>query len=535
MVNVIPRPKQIHTIGGEGASLDPRRIHTYSVVDRRNTEDPSLLRKQVSELFPQASIDSSADPADDPALRFTLETEPAGSNPDEYRLRISEDSIEIHAYSAVGALYALQTLRQLLHDADELPCMEIHDWSAYSWRGFMLDCSRHFFPVDTIYHVLGIMLLHKLNRFHWHLTDDQGWRVPIAGYPELTGIGANRKDTRIGGHRSKEFEGREHGGYYSEEDIAAVLEYAALRGITVIPEIDLPGHMSAAIAAYPSLGCRDEEIEVETTFGIFDEVLCLGRQESMRFVQTLVHEICRLFPGPWVHIGGDEVTLKHWKSCEACTAKKEALGLRDYRGLQDWFTGQITELIEQEGKRVIGWNEILDAGVAAEGPIVQAWMPLKGRNRKIRKAAEVGRQIIFSDYFHAYLDQSYGAVPLSKAYALVSDRMKKVVESHPDAVLGFEMPLWSEWVGTTERLEWQLLPRLSALADRAWAGLDEDDPADFLGRLEQLMHMLQDMGIGAAVKAAWEPEKARQLLALKHLSDDTAPEQEYYTRRTEDD
>jgi hexosaminidase len=543
MYKIIPRPKELHSIDSSAGLLDVFSLTgLLYVMDEAVLELPVMIQVQeeLQGLFRAGEELAVQQTPQDHQISCTQVPRETVLGIDRiditswYGMKLSREGIEIMFIEPEGALYAVQTLKQILHTDRYIDPVEIIDYSIYSWRGLMLDCSRHFFSVEIIMRLLDAMALQKLNRFHWHLTDDQGWRLQLTCRPRLTEIGSIRSDTRTGGRKSATFEGIPHAGFYTAEDVRVITSYASARGIVVIPEIDLPGHASAAIAAYPELSCRRQKLEVPTTFGIFDHVLCVGSRESMDFVREVIREVCTLFPGPWVHIGGDEVPTTQWESCRVCADHMKEHGIGSYRALQEWFTREVSSMVEAEGKIPIGWNEIIDGEITSEGPVVQFWMPLKGRIKRMREAISTGRSVILSEYFHAYLDQSYAVIPLKKAYRLVPRSISRDLSDDSrvqDAVLGFEMPIWSEWIDTPDRLFWQTFPRSTAMADRAWDGLSTHDYHDFLSRLETFLPLLHDVGVGSAKREAWAPPILRRLRGFGHLSDDTAAEQRYYEQQ----
>mgnify|MGYP000268258056 CR=1 FL=1 len=523
---IIPRPKDIEGLS-ETQILVTSIMHPSYNIQGLDPADSILIYAldELTILFPGISESESEDGA------TCIITGGMDSNlPDDwYQLELQEKVWKIDCNQTLGLLYAIQTIKQIVHSKTFYPAI-ITDYSSFEWRGFMLDCSRHFVPVDGVKRILDSMVLHKMNRFHWHLTDDQGWRVQIDAYPLLTEVGAKRSDTQIGGRFSKDREGCTHEGFYSKDNIREIVVYALERGIEVIPEIEILGHATAAAAAYPFLTCHKGELSVPETFGIFTDVMCAGSQQTMRFVKEVLREIAELFPSPWIHIGGDEVPRKQWKSCEVCRDYLEKEGSDDIEDLQQIFLHHVYQYITGLGKTPIGWNEILDGNRVDTTPIVQYWTPYPWKRKKIRKTLLEGRKIIVSDYFHSYLDQSHAVIPLKSAYRLLPDFVRKM---EYELILGFEAPLWSEWVANEEHLDWQVFPRLTAMADRMWAGLERDDYEDFLKRLERFIPIMQNMGIRPSDPSAWSPSLIRRFIGLFHLSDDTHDELIRYSKNND--
>ena len=357
--------------------------------------------------------------------------------PEEYSIEVTGRNCIVRAADFNGFLYATQTLKQLVDasvfgekvDPSQkfmIPCMKISDKPRFAYRGLHLDCSRHFFPVEEVMRVLDIMALYKLNRFHWHLTDDQGWRIEIKKYPRLTSVGAFRAGTMIEGDKTR-FDGVRHGGYYTQDQIREVVSHAASLGIEVIPEIDLPGHMSAAIAAYPGLSCHDDPMEVPMTWGVFERTLCPGKDATFTFLEDVFTEILDLFPYEYYHIGGDECPKTEWKDCPDCQARIKALGLKSdghasaEAYLQNYVTSRMQAFLEEHGHKIIGWDEILE-GELEEGATVMSWRGTAGGE----KASGMGFDVIMTPVEYCYFDQiqaaegepfGYGPLTIEKVYS----------------------------------------------------------------------------------------------------------------------
>ena len=451
---------------------------------RRIVSKTTLPEIRLSAKRRNADVRLSIDPA--------LEAE-------EYLLEISKSEIRVCGGSASGVQWGLQTLSQLLiaranawskSDRLEVPVLRIVDKPRFAYRGAMLDCSRHFFSVEEVKAFLDVMLLHKLNTFHWHLTDDQGWRIEIKKYPLLTQVGSIRKETLIGHiQRSKQYDGTPYGGYYTQDQIREVVAYAADRGITIIPEIDMPGHMQAALTAYPYLGCRGEGYEVRTTWGISSEVVCLGNEEVYRFFEDVLDEVAALFPGPYIHIGGDEAKPDNWKQCTKCQKRMRELGLESERQLQGYLVARMEKHLQPKGKRILGWDEILTAGVTSDA-IVMSW---RGASGGI-KAASRGNDVIMAPNTYFYLDYYQttdpkgneeplaigGSLPLKKCYSF--DPFAGLNADTERHILGIQANLWSEYIDTFDKVQYMLLPRLAALSEIAWSA-KRDDYDSFLARI----------------------------------------------------
>jgi hexosaminidase len=405
-------------------------------------------------------------------LKITDENSELGA--EGYLLQINPKEITISAKNSAGIFYGVQTLRQLLpieiesnivvnNVAWEIPCLKIEDFPRFPWRGYMLDEARHFHGKKAVLKLLDIMALLKLNIFHWHLTDDQGWRIEIKKYPKLTEIGSRRGGTQIGGFLSKKVSNIPHSGYYTQEEIREIVKYAKDRFITIVPEIDLPGHTRALLASYPHLSCRRFKFRVSPHWGIHKDVLCIGKEEGFELIQGILDEIVQLFPSKLIHIGGDEVPKKRWKECPDCQSRLKIEGLQNERSLQVYFTNRIISYLNSKNCKVIGWNDILDENLK-DSIIIQYW--LRKKKRIFRHICK-GGQVIMSNFKYTYLDHSYSFAPLKLAYNFEPIPKNLDIRFH-NRVLGLEALMWSEFIPNLKRLEWQTFPRVIALAEIAW-------------------------------------------------------------------
>lgn len=434
-----------------------------------------------------------------------------------YRLEILPDNIVIASSSSAGVFYGIQTFRQLLPVEIEgckysingvdwnILCLLIEDKPRFSWRGFMLDEGRHFQGKELVYLTLDMMALQKLNVLHWHLTEDQGWRVEIKKYPKLSEVGSNRGGTSrtiLG----KNNDGIPHGGFYSQGEIREIVAYAADRNITIVPEIEMPGHSLAALASYPRLACREGPFQVATNFGIFPDIYCAGKDDVFFFLQDVLDEILDLFPSPYIHIGGDEAPKNRWKSCPNCQRRIREQGLKGENALQVYFTNRIAAYLESKGRRVMGWNNILQEGLA-ENAVIQYWAG--GRQRLLDAIRGKKHPVVMSSYFSAYLDHSYNLTPLSAAYQY-EPIPREIEENEAGAILGLEFPLWSEWVQNQARLDYQTYPRLTAMAETGWTMRNKKDFKGFLQRLDKFLTRLDRLGIGYASMRDAQPPKFKQ-------------------------
>lgn len=380
---------------------------------------------------------------------ITRETN-ASLGEEAYEITI-RNGIVVKASTDKGFFYAEKTLKQIFAQyGDCIPCMKIEDEPRYAYRSFMIDCCRHYFNLPAIKKMIDLCSDFKFNKFHWHLSEDQGWRIQIDKYPELTKIGSVRHGTSLG----TEVTWRDYGGYYTKEDVKEILDYAKERFIDVVPEIDVPGHTSALLAAIPELSCFDQKVEVKKTQGVFRDVLCIGNEKTFEVVYNILDEMCEMFPYEYFHIGGDECPRNHWKKCPKCQALIKAEGLKNEDELQQWFTNKVMQYLKAKGKKVIGWNECLKGGNLDKDAVIQYWMGDK------KDTAKSGHEVIVSDFFAHYADYPYEMTPLKKTY-------KFDVNLCP-SVIGVESPMWTEYVPSLERMLYMCFPRYIAVAQNAW-------------------------------------------------------------------
>ncbi|WP_026452118.1 glycoside hydrolase family 20 protein [Aequorivita capsosiphonis] len=445
------------------------------------------------------------------------------SQPSEgYSLEISDSKIGIKASDASGAFYAIQTLRQLLPPELEkqspltpnggnknlsVPQLTITDFPEFQYRGMHLDVARHFFDKEFVKKYIANLALLKMNTFHWHLTDDQGWRIEIKQYPELTKKGAFREETRIGHYEDKPetYDGKRYGGFYTQEDIKEVVAFAATQNITIIPEIEMPGHAQAAIHSYPDLGCTGEQIPVATTWGVFEDIFC-PKEETFTFLENVLSEVMPLFPGEYIHIGGDEAPKLRWKNCEHCQQLIKDKNLKDENGLQSYFIHRIEEFVNSKGKKIIGWDEILEGGLAPNATVM-SWRGMQGGI----DAAKQKHDVIMTPVSHAYFDyyQSEnldeptaigGFLPLKKVYSL-NPIPHELTEEEGKYILGAQANLWTEYIPTEKQVEYMVFPRILAMSEVVWSGpsqnFDKDYP-DFFSRVEVFMKRLDALDINYA-------------------------------------
>lgn len=425
-------------------------------------------------------------------------------NPEAYELTISQGSIHVTASSERGAFYANQTLKQLAATGDgTLPCVIIRDEPAYGYRGFMLDSVRHMTDMEDIKKLIDAAALLKFNVMHWHLTDDQGWRIEIDSYPELIKTGSKRLSSDFGRIHIPE----EYGGYYTKAQMKEIVDYCAKRHIEVIPEVDMPGHMIAAIASYPELSCRGEQIPVETTQGIFPDILCAGKESTFTFIFDVLTELLEIFPSQYIHIGGDEAPKKRWAECPHCQKRIAELGLNDEEELQGWFVNRIGDFLRENSRIPIAWNESLKSELLEKSTVVQMWMDRKNLSADF---ANNGGKIIISPFYHYYTDYPYGMTPLNKTYKL-DPILKGIKEDFEDNVIGVETPIWTEHIYDFKQLCFMVYPRFAAVAETGWTKTENKDTHGFNERMKQFIPQLEEIGISPADPGEWNPNIFRRL------------------------
>jgi len=424
-----------------------------------------------------------------------------------YHLFINKKGILIESEAPNGIFYGIQTLSQILpakrsQTAIEIMGVEIYDQPRFLWRGMHLDVSRHYMPVSFIKRYLDFLAMHKLNTFHWHLTDDQGWRIEIKQYPRLTEIGSWREETLIGHYRDQphQFDGIRYGGFYSQEDIREIVRYAQDRFITIVPEIEMPGHAQAAIAAYPEMGVTGEEVDVRKIWGISPYLFNM-EESTLQFIQNILTEVISLFPGTFIHIGGDEAIKDQWKASEQIQEKIKNLDLKDEHALQSWFIQRIDSFLTAHLKRLIGWDEILDDGLLGPNAAIMSW---RGEEGGI-KAAKSGHDVVMTPSDYCYFDYYQadeeneplaigGYLPLSKVYSYepVPEEFSAVESSH---ILGVQGNVWTEYLDSPAKVEYMVFPRIAALSEVAWTYPVNKNWSGFQARIEKLLLIYENMEI----------------------------------------
>lgn len=447
---------------------------------------------------------------------IVLQMDETIENSEGYRLTVSADQVVVAGQTEAGVFYGIQTLRKsvpVVQGMDiALPAVEINDYPRFAYRGVMLDVSRHFFPVDSVKRFIDMLVLHNINRFHWHLSEDQGWRIEIKCRPELTEIGSKRTETVIG-HNSGEYDGQPYGGFFTQEEAKEIVAYAAERHITVIPEIDMPGHMQAALSAYPYLGCTGGPYEVWKIWGVSEDVLCAGNDETLKFIDDVLGEIIQIFPSEYIHVGGDECPKVRWQKCPKCQARIKALGIKADKNhtaeekLQSFIINHAEKFLNDHGRQIIGWDEILEGGLAPNATVM-SWRGEAGGIEAAKQHHDVimtPNTYLYFDYYQSKdIDQEPDAIggylPLERVYsyepmpAVLSPEEQKYIK-------GVQANLWTEYIPNFDQVEYMELPRMAALADIQWTDAKNKDYQNFLKRLPQLTAVYDVYGYNYAKHA----------------------------------
>lgn len=502
-LNVIPKPQVLLDKEGEAPFIVTRStVILYPEDNARLASTAGFLSTYIGEVT-GVKVKTAAGTEGPHVIVLSLDS--TIPEKDGYRLDVAEDRITVCGQTEAAVFYGVQTLRKSLPvtagtgDRPAIPAGSVYDYPRFGYRGFMVDVGRHFFSVDYIKELIDVMALHNINYFHWHLTEDQGWRIEIKKYPKLTEIGSVRKET-ITAPGSGEYDGVPVSGYYTQEEAREIVRYAAERFITVIPEVDMPGHMMAALASYPELGCTGGPYEVQTRFGVFKDVLCGGKEQTLQFAKDVLNEIMDIFPSEYIHIGGDECPKARWKECPVCQARIKELGLRDTKEhskenqLQVWFMEQVKKEIEARGRKMVAWDEILD-GDPDTSVTVMAWT---GAEASVR-SAKLGHQTIVCPISHLYFsnpgyNRLKGVSSVQRVYDFepVSD---KLTDDQKKNIIGVQGCIWTEWTKDSTKMEWQMMPRIDALSELQWSDPEKKDLGDFLGRLRHQLDLYRLMGL----------------------------------------
>ena len=502
--NVIPLPQEIIVEQGDCFELNGNTVITHNGDEamKRNAE---LLAEYVKESTGLGLKIVESNEKIDNAINLAIGNAP--ENKEAYNMEVKSEGVEIVSTSPAGVFYGIQTLRKSLPVAEtekvEMPAVTITDYPRFAYRGAHLDVSRHFFTKDSIKRFIDMLAMHNMNRFHWHLTDDQGWRLEIKKYPKLTTVAAERDETVIG-RNSGEYDGQHYGPFfYTQEDCREIIAYAAERHITVIPEIDLPGHMQAALAAYPEYGCTGGPYEVWKMWGVSDNVLCAGNDATLKFIEDVLDEVIEIFPSEYIHVGGDECPKTQWEQCPKCQARIKALGIKgdDKHSaemyLQSFVINHAEKHLNSKGRQIIGWDEILEGGLAPNAT-VHSWRGIEGGI----EAAKQGHDCIMSptsfmyfDYYQTtYTDDEPlaigGYVPVEKVYSF-EPMHESLTQEEQKHIIGVQANLWSEYIPTFSHVEYMELPRMAALCEVQWCKPENKDFENFRQRLLPLLKLYE--------------------------------------------
>ena len=481
---LVPQPKSMERTAGQFAITAKTTIVVESSVKSTRAVGEYLaqcLKDGAGLAVPVKDGDGS-----DRTGAIVLETvasETLGS--EGYELSVTPVSVLLRASKPAGLFYGVQTIRQLL-DGHALPGVHISDQPRFAWRGLLLDEGRHFFGKAFVKHTIDRLAYHKLNTLHWHLTDDQGWRIEIKKYPKLTEVGAWRDQT--------EGDGQRYGGFYTQDDIRDIVAYAAARYVTIVPEIEMPGHSLAALASYPEFSCTGGPFKVRTEWGVEPNVYCAGNEAMFVFLQNVLDEVFTLFPSPYIHVGGDECPKTSWHACPKCQARMKAEGLKNEAELQSYFTRRMEGYLHSKGRRLIGWDEILEGGLPPRAAVM-SWRGMEGA----LQAARSDHDYVASPATHCYLDFPASSTPLQKVYAFDPIPAGLTPEQRQHC-LGVQGNMWTEHTPTAVVVDRMIWPRLCALAEVAWSPGDRRDAADFAARIQFHARRLAAPGLNIQIE-----------------------------------
>lgn len=499
---IIPLPQQITPMQGNAFVLNDETVIVYPSDNQQLECSARFLADYIAQT---TGMELQVCDNGGAYNVITLMTGYDNDCPEAYRITSCANGITLDGAGEQGAFYAVQTLRKaipVVERADQVlfPAVKIEDRPRFAYRAMHLDVARHLFPVDFIKKYIDLLALHNMNTFHWHLTDDQGWRLEIEKYPLLAQIGSVRKETLVGhlDEKPRKYDGKPYGGYYTKEQIREVVEYAAQRYVTIIPEIDLPGHMLGVLAAYPQLGCTGGPYEVATQWGVFDDILCAGKEETFEFVENMFTEVLELFPSEYIHVGGDEAPKTRWKGCPLCQQRIRELGIvgdnqhsAEHR-LQSYFITRVEKFLNSRGRKLIGWDEILEGGIAP-GATIMSWRGVEGGVIAARQKHDA----IMVPYEYLYFDYYQFPDSISEPLAMPGcTTVEKVYSYEPlpadldddsrKHIIGAQANLWSEYIRTPEHAEYMALPRMDALCEVQWTQPELKDYASFLKRLDRM-------------------------------------------------
>lgn len=497
---IIPKPLDVNCKGDASFLLKDGVAVIYPENNRKMQDNAEFLVDYV-ERQTGVKLTSHAGMPVDGAICLTLDL--SDDNAEAYKLIVNDKRVCISGASEAGAFYGIQTLRKSLPVAQDinvnLSAVEIYDKPRFAYRGAMLDVARHFYTVDEVKTFIDMLALHNINRFHWHLTDDQGWRIEIKKYPKLMSVASERKETVVGRWYSGIYDGKSYGGYYTQDELRDVIDYAAKRHITIIPEVDLPGHMQAALTAYPELGCTGGPYEVRTIWGVSQDVLCVGNDFTLQFVKDVLSEVADIFPSEYIHIGGDECPKVRWEKCPKCQERIKSLGLKSdakhtkEQRLQSYMIQEAAKYLKEKGKRIIGWTEILEGGLVPDATLM-SWIGESGGIEAAHQHHDVimtPNTYLYFDYYQSKKVEDEplaigGYLPIEKTYNY--EPMPKVLtKEEQQYIKGVQANLWTEYIPVFSQVQYMVLPRLGAAAEVQWTDPSKKDYKDFLRRVPHLV------------------------------------------------
>ena len=497
---IIPKPLDVNCKGDASFLLKDGVAVIYPENNREMQDNAEFLVDYV-ERQTGVKLTSHAGMPVDGAICLTLDL--SDDNAEAYKLIVNDKRVCISGASEAGVFYGIQTLRKSLPVAQDinvnLSAVEIYDKPRFAYRGAMLDVARHFYTVDEVKTFIDMLALHNINRFHWHLTDDQGWRIEIKKYPKLMSVASERKETVVGRWYSGIYDGKSYGGYYTQDELRDVIDYAAKRHITIIPEVDLPGHMQAALTAYPELGCTGGPYEVRTIWGVSQDVLCVGNDFTLQFVKDVLSEVADIFPSEYIHIGGDECPKVRWEKCPKCQERIKSLGLKSdakhtkEQRLQSYMIQEAAKYLKEKGKRIIGWTEILEGGLVPDATLM-SWIGESGGIEAAHQHHDVimtPNTYLYFDYYQSKKVEDEplaigGYLPIEKTYNY--EPMPKVLtKEEQQYIKGVQANLWTEYIPVFSQVQYMVLPRLGAAAEVQWTDPSKKDYKDFLRRVPHLV------------------------------------------------
>ena len=503
-LDVIPQPQEI-VLARDTTSfiIDRSTTIVYPATNEKMHRTADFLATFIKEM---TGTEVRVSDKEKSSNAIILAVDSTMGHPEGYKLQITPEKVLLTGGSEAGVFYGIQTIHKalpILKDgkvAAALPAGTVTDFPRFRYRGFMIDVGRHFFPVSYLKQMIDLMALHNINYFHWHLTEDQGWRIEIKKYPKLTEIGSKRDSTIID-WETKKFDGKPHSGFYTQDEAREIVRYAADRFISVVREIDLPGHTTAALASYPELGCTGGPYKVLCSFGVFPDVLCAGNDQTLQFTKDVLDEIMDIFPSEYIHIGGDECPKSRWEKCPKCQAKIKELGIKALpkhskeNQLQTYFMSELEKEINAHGRRMLGWDEVLEGGLTPNSTIM-SWRGIQGGIEAARQHHDVIMTPIQRLYFsNPRINKMTGFEWMNRVYnfepvpAELTDAEKKFV-------IGTQGCIWTEWTADSTKMEWQILPRMAALSEIQWTLPEHKNFERFMERLPEMLKIYSSLDYG---------------------------------------